>query len=146
VSSSLKQRLQGDLVVARKSRDKLRTVVLSTALSEVRNREIELGREVVDDDVLKLITKAIKQRRDAAEMMRTGGREELAAREDDEAAMLGDYLPAALSEDEVRTLIHEIVAAGASDMGAVMSTLMPRLAGRFEGKEANRLVREEFAG
>lgn len=146
MSSPLKERLQADLNDARRSRDKARLVVLSTTLSEVRNREIELGRTAVDDEVIQVVSRAIKQRRDAAEQMRDGGREELAAKEDAEAQVLSAYLPEGLSADEVRAMIREIVAAGADGMGPVMGRLMPRLRGRFDGKEANRLVREELAG
>ena len=146
MTSSLKGRLQADLNDARRSRDKLRTLVLSMTLSEIRNREIDAGGELDDDEVVRAVTKAIKQRRDAAEQMRAGGREELAAKEESEAKVLAGYLPEGLSEDEVRAMIREIVAGGATAMGPVMGQLMPRLRGRFDGKEANRLVREELAG
>ena len=146
MTSSLKGRLQADLNDARRSRDKLRTLVLSMTLSEIRNREIDAGGELDDDEVVRAVTKAIKQRRDAAEQMRAGGREELAVKEESEAKVLAGYLPEGLSEDEVRAMIREIVAGGATAMGPVMGQLMPRLRGRFDGKEANRLVREELAG
>ncbi|MBT8402494.1 MAG: GatB/YqeY domain-containing protein [Gemmatimonadetes bacterium] len=146
MTSSLKGRLQADLNDARRSRDKTRTLVLSMTLSEIRNREIDAGGELDDDGVIQAVTKAIKQRRDAAEQMRAGGREDLATKEEGEAELLAVYLPAGLSEDEVRAIIREIVAGGASAMGPVMGQLMPRLRGRFDGKEANRLVREELAG
>jgi uncharacterized protein YqeY len=146
VTSSLKGRLQADLNDARRSRDKIRTLVLSTTLAEIRNREIDAGGELDDDGVVQAITKAIKQRRDAAEQMRAGAREDLASKEDAEAEVLAVYLPEGLSEDEVRAIIREIVAGGATAMGPVMGQLMPRLRGRFDGKEANRLVREELAG
>ncbi|MBT8336616.1 MAG: GatB/YqeY domain-containing protein [Gemmatimonadetes bacterium] len=146
MTSSLKGRLQADLNDARRSRDKIRTLVLSMTLSEIRNREIDAGGELDDDGVIQAVTKAIKQRRDAAEQMRAGGREDLATKEEGEAELLAVYLPAGLSEDEVRAIIREIVAGGASAMGPVMGQLMPRLRGRFDGKEANRLVREELAG
>jgi uncharacterized protein YqeY len=140
--SELKTRLSADLTEARKARDKVRTVCLSTTLSEVRNREIDTGAEASDEAVLAVVTKAIKQRRDAAEQMRAGGREELAAKEEAEAELLQAYLPEPLSPDEVRGIIREIVDGGASNMGAVMGGLMPRIRGRFDGKEANALVRE----
>lgn len=146
MSSPLKRRLQADLDAARRARDKARTLVLSTTLSEVRNREIDTGSEADDDDVTTVVSKAIKQRRDAAEQMRAGGREDLATKEESEAEVLADYLPEGLSDDEVRAMIREIVADGADAMGAVMGRLMPRIRGRFDGKEANRLVREELAG
>ncbi len=91
-----------------------------------------------------VVAKAIKQRRDAAEQMRAGGREELAEGEEAEVEILGDYLPPPLSEDAVRGMIRDAIADGADDMGALMGRIMPALKGRFDGKEANRLVREEL--
>jgi uncharacterized protein YqeY len=145
LGGSLKTRLQNDLVEARKGREKLRTLVLSTTLSELRNHEIEAGSEASDEDVLVVLTKAMKRRKDAADQMRSGGREELAEKEEAEAAMLSHYLPAPFTESEVRDMIREIVAKGAPEMGPVMGQLMPRLKGRFDGKEANRIVREVLA-
>lgn len=139
---SLKQRLQADLDDARRARDKPRTVLLSTTLSEVRNREIEVGTEADDDLVIAVVGRALKQRRDAAEQMRAGGRDDLADREDAEAELLAAYLPAPLGEDDVRAMIDEIRGEGVTEMGAMMGRLMPRIRGRFDGKEASRLVRE----
>lgn len=143
-NSTLKEQLRDDLNTARKERDKLRTLVLTTLLSEVRNREIELGRELEDADVQGLLTTAIKRRREAAEQMRAGAREELAAKEDQEAEILQGYLPPQLGEAEVRAMVREATAGGAKDLGAVMKVVMPRVKGRFEGKELNRIVREEL--
>ncbi len=145
MSSPLKNRLQNDRNEARKGREKLRTLVLSTTLSELRNREIELGKEAEDSDVLTVITKAVKRRKEAAALMRSGSRNELAEKEEAEAEMLSVYLPEALSEDEVRQIVQDIVGEGLREMGPVMGRLMPRLKGRFDGKEANRIVREVLA-
>lgn len=144
--SELKTRIQADLNQARKLRDRERTLVLSTALAEVKNREIEVGPELDDADVVQVLAKAIKQRRDAAEQMRAGGRPELAEREEAQAEVLRTYLPAGLDETAVRDIVREIVDAGATQMGTVMGQLMPRIRGRFDGKEANRIVREELEG
>jgi uncharacterized protein len=140
----LKDRLRDDLNAARRQKDRLRTTVLSTTLSEVRNREIELGRAAADEDVIAVVSKAIKQRRESAEQMRTGGRAELAEKEEREAELLGAYMPAAMTEAEVRSLVREAVAGGAADLGAVMGAVMPRIKGRFDGREANRIAREEL--
>ena len=140
--TSLKETLRADLNTARRERDKLRTTVLTTFLAEIRNREIELGHEVSDEDVRALANTAIKRRREAAEQMRGGGREELAAKEDQEATILQAYLPPQLPEDEVRDMIGEAIAAGANNLGAVMKAVSPRVKGRFEGRELNRLARE----
>jgi uncharacterized protein YqeY len=139
-------RIQADLNQARKARDRERTLVLSTALAELKNREIEEGHDLDDDDVVRVLAKAIKQRHDAAEQMRSGAREDLAAREEAQAEVLQAYLPAGLGEDDVRSMVREILGGGAAQMGAVMSQLMPRIRGRFDGKEANRIVREELEG
>jgi uncharacterized protein YqeY len=143
---TLVEQLRADLTQARKDRDKLRTVTLSSFLSDVKNREIELGRPAGDEDVRGLLTTAIKRRREAAEQMRAGSRVELAEKEEQEGALLQAYLPPALGEDEVRGFIAEALAGGASDVGGVMKAVMPRAKGRFDGKELNRLVREALAG
>ena len=142
--TSLKDRLRSDLNAARKDRDKLRTTVLTTFISEIRNREIELGREATDEDLQPLLTTAIKRRREAAEQMRAGGREELAAKEEQESVMLQAYLPPQLTEDEVRAMVREAIAGGAADLGSVMKAVMPRAKGKFDGKELNRIVRESL--
>jgi uncharacterized protein YqeY len=144
--SDLRIRLQTDLNRARKQRDKERTLVISTIISEVRNKEIEQGGEADDDTVVQVISKGIKQRKDAAEQMRGAGRPELAEIEDMQSEILAEYLPAGLSEDEVRALVREAIAAGADQMGPLMARIMPEIRGRFDGKEANRIVREELAG
>jgi uncharacterized protein len=140
----LKDRMREDLNAARRQKDRLRTTVLSTTLSEVRNREIELGRDAGDEDVVGVVSKALKQRRESAEQMRSGGRAELAEKEEREAELLGEYMPTAMSEDEVRGLVRDAIAAGAGDLGSVMGAVMPRIKGRFDGRDANRIAREEL--
>lgn len=142
--SALTERLRADLNSARRERDKLRTLVLTTTLSEIKNREIELGREPTDDDVTEVIGRAIKKRREAAEQIRAVGRTDLADKEEREAALLLPYMPEQLEESEVRRMVKEAVASGANNVGAVMSAVMPRVKGRFDGRETNRIVREEL--
>ena len=141
---SLTEQLRADLTTARKDRDKLRTTTLTTFLSEVKNKEIDLGRALADDDVRGLLTTAIKRRREAAEQMRAGNRPELAEKEDQEAVLLQGYLPPQLTEDEVRALVRDAIAGGAMDLGSVMKAVMPRAKGKFDGKELNRIVRESL--
>lgn len=138
--------LRADLAAARRSRDKARTLVLSTTLADLRNREIELGTTLDDDGVQAVIARAIKQRRDAAVQMNAGGRPELAEKELAQAAVLAKYLPPELTSAQVRAMVAEIMAEGGGHMGAVMSRLMPRIRGRFDGKAASAIVREELAG
>jgi len=140
----LASRIRDDLNAARKERDKLRTTVLTTMLSEIRNKEIEVQHELSDDEVVEVLNRQIKRRREAAEQMRGGGREELALKEEQEAEMLKAYLPQQLSESEARAIVREAIDAGAKDVGSVMKAVMPRLKGRFDGRETNRVVREEL--
>ena len=141
---SLKEKIREELNTARKERDKLRTVLFTTTLSEIKYKEVDLGREADDIEVIDVINKAIKKRREASEQMRAGNRAELADKEDQEAALLSKYLPAQLSETDVRGLVREAIAGGASNMGAVMGKIMPKIKGAFDGKEANRIVKEEL--
>lgn len=146
VRDSLKDTLRSDLNDARRARDRERTLVLSTALAEVRNKEIETGTALDDEGVRGVLARAVKQRLDAAGQMRGGGRPELAGREEAQATILRAYLPAELTAGEVREMVREIIAGGAGHIGAVMSGLMPRIRGRFEGRAASAIVREELGG
>lgn len=145
MSTDLKSRIQADLVEARKARDKERVLVLSTIRSDIRNREIDSGESLDDDGVIQVVSKAIKQRRDAADQMRAGGREELAGVEEAQAEVLQSYLPERLTEEEVRALVRKAISEGADQMGPLMGRIMPEIRGRFDGKDANRIVREELA-
>jgi len=145
VTESLKAQLERELREARKKRDRLRTTVLSSTLSELKNQEIEESREADDEMVKRVLTRALKQRKEAADQMRSGDREELAEKEEREAGILSEFLPPPLDEDEVRAMVREIVEGGTTEMGPVMGRLMPRIRGRFDGKEANRIVREELS-
>jgi hypothetical protein len=144
VSSELKAQIRQDMNRSRKERNRERTLVLSTVLSDARNREIEIQEELDDDAVRGVLVKAIKLRKDAAEQMREGGREDLAEREESQAEILSEYLPPPLSEEDVREMIRAALAEGDDAMGPLMGKIMPQLRGRFDGKEANRLVREEL--
>tara|TARA_B100000470_G_scaffold207407_1_gene183456 strand:- start:213 stop:653 length:441 start_codon:yes stop_codon:yes gene_type:complete len=145
VSHELKNRLRSDLTSARKDRDKLRTLVLSTILADVHNREIELRAELSDDQTIKVLSRGIKQRKDAASQMRAAGRDELASEEEAQLTVLSEYLPEGMSEDEVRALVRAAIEDGVDQMGMLMGRVMPQIAGRYDGKEANRIVREELS-
>ena len=139
----LKEKLRDDLNAARRDRDKHRTMLLTTTLSEMRNKEIDLKRDLSDAEAVDVIQKAIKRRREAADTMRTA-RPELAEKEEQEAAQLSVYLPPQMSEEDVRKLVREAIVAGASSMGAVMGKIAPVIKGVFDGREANRIVKEEL--
>lgn len=144
MAEALKERIRADLNVARRERDRLRTLLLTTMLSDIRNREIELGHELSDAETTEVVGRAIKRRQEAAEQMRAGKRDDLAEKEEQEAALLAAYLPPPLEEAEVRALVREAIQGGAGSIGDVMGRIMPRIKGRFDGREANRIVREEL--
>lgn len=142
----LAERLQGDLVAARKAKDKPGTLLLGTILADVKNRRIEAMRELTDDDVQDVLRKGIKRRREAIEMYDKAGRQDLASREREEVARLETYLPAGMSEDDVRAAVRAAIAGGAATIGALMGALMPQLKGRADGAMINRIAREELQG
>lgn len=141
---SLKDQIRDDLNAARRDRDKNRTTLLTMTISEIKNKEIEVQHELSDPEVVDVVQKAIKRRKEASEQMRTGNRLDLADKEDAEAALLSAYLPPQMSEAEVRALIREAIEGGATTMGAVMGKISGKIKGLYDGKEANRLVKEEL--
>ena len=130
---------------ARKKRDQARTLLLSTILSEVKNRELELNRPPTDDETVEVLRRGIKKRREAVELYEKGGRAELANAEAAEIKALEEFLPAAVPPEEIRAAVRAVIAAGASDLGKVMGAVMPRFKGRADGKVINQIVREELS-
>ena len=144
--SALQSRLQEELNAARKAQDKPATLLLGTTLSEVKNRAIELKRDLTDADVIDVVRRGIKKRRESIEMYEKGGRAELAAKEAAEVTLLERYLPAQIGDDEIRTAVRAAIAAGANNVGTVMGKVMPQFKGRAEGSAINAIAREELAG
>lgn len=140
----LQDRLAAELNAARKAQDKALTLVLGTILSDTKNREIELKRALTDDDVIDVLRKGVKRRRESVEAYEKGGRAELAAQEAAEVVVLERYLPAMASEDDIREAVRAAIAAGASGVGPVMGAVMPQFKGRADGGMINRVVREEL--
>ena len=143
--SDLLARLQGDLNSARKSQDKVGTLLLSTVLSEIKNKKIELRRDPVDADVIDVLRKSIKRRRESIEMYTKGARKDLADKESAEAAALEKYLPAQVSDAELRAAVKAAIAGGATQIGAVMGKVLPQFKGRAEGGTINAIAREELS-
>lgn len=142
--SELLARLQGDLNASRKAQDKPATLLLGTVLSEVKNRRIELRRDPADADVVDVMRKAIKKRRESVEIYDKAGRGDLADKERAEAAALEKYLPPAVSDDEIRTAVRNAIEGGAVNIGAVMGKVLPQFKGRAEGGTINAIAREEL--
>jgi uncharacterized protein YqeY len=143
--SELFARLQGDLNSARKSQDKAGVLLLGTVLSEVKNKKIELKRDPTDADVIDVLRKSIKRRRESVEMYTKGNRQDLADKESSEAAALEKYLPAQVSDDELRAAVRAAIAGGATQIGAVMGKVLPQFKGRAEGGTINAIAREELS-
>jgi uncharacterized protein YqeY len=144
--ASLPERLRTAMNEARKQRDQARTLLLSTILSDIQNREIELKHPVSDDEAAEVLRRGVKRRRESIEAYEKGKREDLAARERTEVQMLEEFLPAAVSPDEIRTAVRAAIADGATEMGPLMAKVMPQFKGRADGKVVNQIVREELAG
>jgi uncharacterized protein len=144
--STLQSRLALDLTAARKNQQKAATLLLSSTLAEVRNREIEVKRDLTDDDVIAVLRRGIKKRRESIEIYEKAGRTELAASERQEVALLEKYLPAQVGAEEIRAAVKAAIAAGAQNVGAVMGKVMPQLKGRADGGAINAIAREELGG
>lgn len=150
--AALKDRMKTDLTSAMRARDELRKATLRMVLAAVQKAEVEgtTARELSDDEVVTVLTREAKRRREAAEAFRSGGRPESAEREDAEAGVIAEYLPAALSDDELAALVDAAVAeAGAEsprDMGKVMKILQPKVLGRAEGSAVAAAVKARLAG
>ena len=148
----LKDRLRADLTAAMKDRDQLRTRTLRMALTSVSNEEVagKTVRELSDDEVLKILAREAKRRREAATAFQEAGRDQQAAAERAEDAVLSGYLPVQLSEAEVTEMvtaaIAETGASGMPAMGQVMKLVTPRVAGRAEGSRVAAEVRRQLAG
>jgi uncharacterized protein len=142
---ALTDQLQADLNASRKAQDKPATLLLGTILADVKNREIELRHELTDDDVIEVLRRGIKKRRESIEMYVNAKRDELADKERHEVTLLERYLPAAVDPDEIRGAVRAAIAGGAANVGAVMGKVMPQFKGRAEGGTINAIVREELA-
>jgi uncharacterized protein YqeY len=143
---TLQDRIESAMRDAMRARDERRTQTLRMAMSAAHNREIELGRSLADEDYIEILGKQVKQRRESIEAFRAGGREAMAANEEAEAAILAEFLPEALSAEEleslVRTAIAESGASSPADLGRVMAKVVPQTKGRADGKAVSDLVRQ----
>lgn len=149
--SSLKQRLHDDLTAAMKAHDELRTATLRMTLAAITTEEVagKQARELSDDEVVKVVGRELKKRRESAQLYDDAGRGELAARERDEAGVLEAYLPQQLSDAELAGLVAAAIAdsgaEGPQAMGVVMKLVGPRVAGRADGARVAAEVRRQLA-
>jgi hypothetical protein len=148
--SGLKDRLAGEMRQSLKAGEKLKLGTLRLLAAAVKNREVELRRELSDEEFLEVVAREVKRRMEAVEAYEKGGRPESAAREREEQAVLEAYLPAALAEDEIDAIIEEALAAtgaaGPGDLGKVMSFVMSKARGRVDGRAVQEKVRARLGG
>ena len=149
--SALKDKLKADLAVSMKARDEVRVRTIRMALAAVNVEEVagKEARQLSDDEVIKILTREAKKRREASEAFAGAGRTEQAQAELDEQAVLEEYLPAQLSDDELNTLVDEAIAESGAEgpkaMGQVMKVLNPKVAGRAEGGRVAQAVRARLS-
>jgi uncharacterized protein YqeY len=148
-SLTLQQRLESAMRDSMRARDEQRTQTLRMAMAAAQNQRIARGRDLTDEEVVDVLTKQVKQRRESIAMFRDAGREDRATAEEAEAAILAEFLPEQRSEDELvslaRAAIAETGASSPSDMGRVMGTLSPRTKGRADGRVVSDVVRRLLA-
>jgi uncharacterized protein len=150
--ADLKERLRADLTASMRDRDEVRTATIRMVLTAITNAEVAgaAARDLSDDEIIGVLSKEAKKRREAAEAFRDGGRRDSAEREDAEAGIIAEYLPTPLTCDELAALVDAAVAeTGASslrDMGAVMKHLAPQVAGRADGRLVADTVKSRLAG
>jgi uncharacterized protein YqeY len=146
---TLRERLHDDTTAAMRSGDSLRRDVLRMVQNSIYNIEKAKHVTLSEDEVLGVVTREVKTRRESVEAFRSGGREDLAAKEEAEIAILAGYLPQQLTDDELRALVDQGIAAtgaaSARDLGKVMGWLSPRIRGRADGKVASGLVAQALA-
>jgi uncharacterized protein YqeY len=146
---SLIAKIEDDLREAMRSRDDARRDALRLILSSLRSAEKELQRPLHDDEELQVLQRERKRRAEAAEAFREGGRDEQAAAEERELAVLEEFMPEPLSEDELEEIVDDVIAeVGATsmrDLGRVMADVMPQIAGRADGSVVSQIVREKLA-
>jgi uncharacterized protein YqeY len=147
--ADLKARVSSEMKEALKAGEKVRLSALRLLAAAVKNREVELRREVTDEEFLEVVAREVKRRKEAAEAYEKAGRKDLLDREREEQAALESYLPAGLPDQEVEALVEEAIASigasGPGDLGKVMSRVMAEAKGRVDGAKVNALVRSRLA-
>lgn len=146
---SLQDRLLVEMNQAAKAGDRLKLSTIRLIRSAVKNKEIEKKKSLEDEEVLKVISSMIRQMGESIEQFQKGGRDDLVKKEEAELKILQSYMPEQLSEEQIEKLINEALeetgAISFKDMGKVMKALMPKIAGRADGAQVNRIVREKLS-
>lgn len=143
---SLSERLNEDMKQAMKSQDKFKLSTIRMVRATIKNLEIDLKRTLDDSEVLDILSREIKQRKDALQEFEKAGRDDLAEKVKAEAEIIAEYLPEQLNEDEIKVIVQQTIqetgATSKADIGKVMSALMPKVKGRADGKLVNQAVQQ----
>jgi uncharacterized protein YqeY len=146
---AFKEKMDEEMVMAAKAKDKIRLSALRMLKSGLHNREIDLKRELGEAEFLQLLSSMVKQRKDSIEQFAKGGRTDLVEKEEAELKVIEEFLPTQLSEAELDAIItdalREVGAEGVRDMGKVMKVLMPKLTGRADGKAVGEKVKARLS-
>jgi len=142
--SNLADDLQTALTAARKAQNKDRTQLLGTVLAALKNRALEQNRALTNEDVLEVLQKGVKMRRESVEQYVKGGREDLAEQERAEIRIIEEFLPPAADPEEIRAAVREAIAGGAADIGRVMGQVVPRFKGRADGRLIQQIAKSEL--
>lgn len=149
MENSLKEKISSDLKSALKEKNARKTSVLRMLLSDLKNLEIESRKPAADADVMKILSGSAKRHQDSIEQFKTGGRADLVAQEEEELAIIKNYLPEQLSDSEVAKLVDEAIAetgaATAADFGKAMKAVMLKLAGRANGQTVSQMLKAKLA-
>jgi uncharacterized protein YqeY len=147
---TIKEINQDNMKTAMKGGDKATTQYARSLHAAIRKKEVDDRVDMIDADIIKLITSMLKQREDSITQFKAGGREDLVANEEAEATYLRKFMPAAMTEEEIKALIakvaEEVGAKDAKDLGKVMKVLQPQVAGRADGKLVTQFVKEKLGG
>ncbi len=147
---TLLDRIEGAMRDAMRARDSRRTQTLRMAMAAAHNRKIELRRDLTDDEIVEVLGRQVKQRRESIEVYRNAGREDRAVEEEAEAAILAEFMPAQLGDAELESLARAVIAetgaSSPSEMGKVMGRLVPQVRGRADGRAVSEVVKRLLAG
>jgi len=143
---TIKEKLKEDLKISLKSKDTIRLNTVRSIINAIKNKEIDLRRELNEEEIFQVLNSLAKQRREAIEQYEKGNRQDLADKEKKELNIILEYLPEQLSDEEIEKIVKETIekvgASSLKDMGKVMKEVMPRVKGRADGRKVNELVKK----
>ena len=143
---TIKEKLKEDLKISLKSKDTIRLNTIRSIINAIKNKEIDLRRELHENEIFEVLNSLAKQRREAIEQYEKGNRQDLADKEKEELKIILEYLPEQLSEEEIEQIVKETIerlgATSLKDMGKVMKEVMPKVKGRADGRKVNEMVKK----